>query len=349
MIQQETGVPCRRLCGAASLAYRSVLRWKRRVENGFPVVERTGPKKVERPDMSKLRQAINTRVQHKQHRSYGAMVLLEQYREQVSRRDLMNLVELARREKQAERLQRMRRITWNSTGVVWSMDDVEYRRNPDGSRIFTHNQMDLASRFGFPPIASTGGVLSGEIIAKLLEERFKRHGAPLVLKRDNGKNLNHKDVNKVLSEFLVIPLNNPTYYPPYNGVMERENREIIRGLDKRLDEQTQLADWMLEDASGLAVHVLNHEPRRVLSGKTACGIYSERKGGEYSLRQRERIFRLLEGMVDDILGSMSNKGQKNREAAWRIAVETWLQNQDHITVSLNGKVLPYYFRFVCHN
>jgi transposase InsO family protein len=318
------------------------------MENGFPVVERTGPKKVERPDMSKLRQDINTTVQHKQRRSYGAMVLLEQYREQVSRRDLMNLVELARREKQAERLQRMRRITWNTTGVVLSMDDVEYRRNPDGSRIFTHNQMDLASRFGFPPKASTGGVLAGEVIAKLLEERFKRHGAPLVLKRDNGSNLNHEAVDEVLDRFLVIPLNSPTYYPPYNGVMERENREIIRGLGKRLDKRTQLADWMLEDAAGLVVHVLNHDQRRVLSGRTACGIYSERKGGEYSLRQREQIIWLLEGMVDDILGSMSDKSRKTRVAAWRIAVEIWLQNQGHITVSMNGKVLPYSFSFLCH-
>ena len=319
------------------------------MDNGFPVVERTGPKKVERPDMNKLRQAINTRVQHKQRRSYGAMALLEQYRAQVSRRDLMNLVELVRREKQAERLQRMRRITWNTPGVVSSMDDVEYRRNPDGNRMFLHNQMDLASRFGFPPKASVGGVLSGEEIAKIMEERFERDGAPLVFKRDNGSNLNHEAVDRVLSRFLVIPLNSPTYYPPYNGVMERENQEIIRGLDKRLDERTQLADWMLEDAAGIVVHGLNHEHRRILSGRTACGIYSERKGGEYTLRQRERIFRLLEGMVADIITPMSDKSRKTREAAWRIAVETWLQNQGHITVSLNGKVLPYYFRFVCHN
>jgi len=349
LIKQATGVPYRRLCGAASLSYRSVLRWKRRLENGFPVVERTGPKKVVRPDMSQLWQDISGGVQHKQRRSYGAMKLYEQYREQVSRRALMNLVELARREEQAEKLQRMRRITWNTPGVVGAMDDLEYDGNPDGNRLFLHNQMDLGSRFIFPPRAHAGGVLSGEDIAAILEERFQQRGAPLVFKRDNGSNLNHGAVNMVLSKYLVIPLNSPAYYPPYNGVIERGQQEILKGLHKRLDTRPQLADWMLEDAAGMVVHGLNHRRQRGLSGRTACGTYSQWKGGEYSLRQREQIFRLLEGMVGDIIAVMNGNSGRTREAAWRIAVETWLQNQGHITVSLNGKVLPPFFRFVCHN
>ena len=336
------------LCGAASLPYRNLMRWKQRMENGLPVVARTGPKKVERPDMSQLRQDISSGMQHRQQRSFGAMKLYEQYREQVSRRDLLQLVELTRREARADRIQRMRRVTWTRPGLVWSMDDLEYDREPDRSRIFLHNEMDLASRFCFPPVANTGGVLDGEAIAKLLEERFKQCGAPLVFKRDNGSNLNHAAVDAVLSRFLVIPLNSPVHYPPYNGAMERGQREILSGLHKRLYQRAQLADWMLEDAAGNVVHGLNHKCRRVLSGTAACSVFSERKGGEYSLRQREQVFRLLDGMVADIMAGMEETGRKTREAAWRMAVEIWLQNQGHITVSMNGKVLPYSFSFLCH-
>jgi len=323
------------------------------MEHGVPIVERTGPKKVVRPDMSQLRQAISDSVQHGPRRSYGAMKLYEEYRAQVSRRDLMNLVELTRREEQAEKLQRMRRISWNTPGVVGAMDDLEYDRNPDGSRLFLHNQMDLGSRYFLPPKAHAGGVLSGEEIAAILEERFMQLGVPLAFKRDNGSNLNHAAVDKVLSKYLVIPLNSPTYYPPYNGVIERGQQELLKGLRKRLERQTQLTDWMLEDAAGMVVHGLNHRRQRGLSGGTACGTLSQRKGGEYSLRQREQIFRLLDGMVADIIADMVANGRtpskRTKEAAWRIAVETWLQNQGHITVSLNGKVLPPFFRFVCHN
>ncbi len=52
--KEQAGVPYRRSCAVASLPYRSIMRWKGRLERGVPVVERTGPKKVERPDMGKL-------------------------------------------------------------------------------------------------------------------------------------------------------------------------------------------------------------------------------------------------------------------------------------------------------
>lgn len=348
LIKQETGVPYSRLCCAASLPYRNLMRWKQRMENGIPVVEKTGPKKVVKPDMGQLQQDIISKMQHRQHRSLGATRLYEQYREQVSRRELQHLVEMTRREKQADKLQRMRRITWNVPGLVWSMDDLEYDRNADRSRLFLHHEMDLAARFCFPPTGSTGGVLAGTVIAKLLAERFERYGAPLFLKRDNGGNLNHSDVNDVLSKYYVLPLNSPAHYPPYNGGMERMQREILDDLHKRLYQRAQLVDWMIEDAAGNVVHDLNHKRRRLLSGKAACGVFSERKGGEYPLRQREQIYELLTGMTSDILAAMEETGRKTHQAAWRMAVEIWLQNQGHITVSMNGKVLPYSFSFLCH-
>jgi hypothetical protein len=54
----------------------------------------------------------------------------------------------------------------------------------------------------------------------LLEQLFLHDGPPLVLKRDNGSNLNHQAVDEVLARYLVIPLNSPPHYPPYNGAME---------------------------------------------------------------------------------------------------------------------------------
>lgn len=342
-------MPYSRLCCTAPLAYRNLMRWKQRIENGLPVVERTGPKKVVKPDMGQLRQDIINKMQHRQQRSFGATRLYEHYREQVSRRDFQHLVEMTRRDALADRLQRMRRITWNTPGVVLSMDDLEYDRNADGSRLFLHNEMDLAARFGFPPVASAGAVLSGAEIAKLLKERFERYGAPPFLKRDNGGNLNHKDIDAVLTDFFVIPLNSPTYYPPYNGAMERWQREILAGLRKQLIQRTQLADWMIGDAAGNVAHGLNHMHRRLLAGRTACSVYSERKGGEFTLRRRKQIYELLTGMVSDIMVAMNDSSRKTQAAAWRMVVESWLQNQGHITIKMNGKVLPPFLRLLCHN
>jgi hypothetical protein len=66
----------------------------------------------------------------------------------------------------------------------------------------------------------------GESVAARLEQLFLGQGPPLVLKRDNRSNLNHKAVDEVLARHLVIPLNSPPHYPPYNGGMECAVREL---------------------------------------------------------------------------------------------------------------------------
>lgn len=336
-------------CRAASLAYRSLMRWRHRVKNGLPVVAKAGPKKVVKPDMGQLQEAISNEVQHGDKRSFGVMTLYRRYQDQVSRREVQSLAALARRDERAEKLLRMRRIQWITPGLVLSMDDSEYDRNPDRSRLFLHNTADLGSRFCYPPEGNAGGVLDGERIAETLDLKFSRCGAPLFAKRDNGSNLNHQAVNEVLSKYLVLPLNNPAYYPPYNGVMERLQREIKAGLRARLSPYAQLAEWMLTEVAGNVVHDLNHKPRRVLAGQVACVVFDEREGGGYTLRQRAQIYELLTGLAADILSAMGETGRKSREAAWRMAAEMWLHQQGHITVTMGGKVLPYYFHFLCHN
>lgn len=63
---------------------------------------------------------------------------------------------------------------------------------------------DLASRYKFPPPAGDA-MPHGEEVAENLERLFERHGAPLVVKRDNGGNLNHGAVDALLDRYLVIP------------------------------------------------------------------------------------------------------------------------------------------------
>jgi hypothetical protein len=62
-----------------------------------------------------------------------------------------------------------------------------------------------------------------------LEQRFLQHGPPLVLKRDNGSNLNQQAVNEVLACYLVMPLTSPADYAPYNGGMECARTEDPAG------------------------------------------------------------------------------------------------------------------------
>ncbi len=116
-------------------------------------------------------------------------------------------------------------------GLVWSLDDTELARlAPHPPRL--HQVQDLASRYKFTPWV--GARVLGKTVAVRLEHLFSQHGPPLVLKRDNGSNLNQPAVDAVLARYLVMPLNSPPHYPPYNGGMECAVRELKTPLVEKL-------------------------------------------------------------------------------------------------------------------
>ena len=95
---------------------------------------------------------------------------------------------------------------------------------------------------------------------------FRRFGAPLFYKRDNGGNLNRTAVNDVLAEYGVIPLNSPAYYAPYNGAIERGQREIKQGLRDKQSDWASRTDIDLESLVQNVAHDANHQHRRNLDG-----------------------------------------------------------------------------------
>ncbi len=154
-----------------------------------------------------------------------------QYHTQVSRRELQALTETVRRELAQQRQAALRHITWHVPGLVWSLDDAELARFAHHT-LHLHQVQDLASRYKFTPWV--GERVLGETVAVRLEHLFLQHGPPLVLKRDNGSNLNQQAVDEVLARYLVVPLNSPPHYPPYNGGMECAVRELKTPLVEQI-------------------------------------------------------------------------------------------------------------------
>jgi hypothetical protein len=94
-------------------------------------------------------------------------------------------------------------INWDCPHMVWSMDDFEYVFKR--IKFYVHQVQDIASRYKFEPLVDAR-LVKGEDVAANLRRLFKKYGAPLFMKRDNGSNLNHFAVINVLREFGVIPL-----------------------------------------------------------------------------------------------------------------------------------------------
>lgn len=311
----------RQISHHSGLAYASLKRWLGRVRRGQPVVLPPGPKKWIPPDWDALYRDL-LHLHHGRKRSRGAGPLHRKHHEGLSRRRLDQLVAAARRQHHQHRERQRRRLQWHRPNTAWALDDTW---QPEAG-VWIHSIRDLASRFQLEPLAAPA-LADGETIAAHLETLFRRHGAPLVLKRDNGSNLNHHAVNAVLARWRVIPLNSPPHYPPYNGAIENAQKDWSRILRQTHPKP----DIYLREAAHTccvrAAHDLNHRPRQSLGGRTPCTVFHE---DPLRLPPRERQD-ALEKIAQRSLASASRCGQ-NPSQAWRHAVQTWLLMNDLISI-----------------
>ncbi len=283
-------------------------------------------------------------LNHGAKRSEGTTDLYRRYQETLSRRDLSRMVEQVRREVAADHWNHLRRIDWLVSGVVWAMDVTEYEVEGIG-KIHLHNTQDLGSRYKLSPLSGECPV--GEEIAGYLSEKFSRFGPPLFLKRDNGGNLNHRAVNEVLSEFFVLPLNSPTYYAPYNGAIEESQRELKGCLREKLIPDLPLStNHPVAVYAEVTAHDLNHRLRPCLNGQTSCQVFFSSKP-IFSKLERRKIYDMVLARFERILASINQFGKSAREAAWRIAVECWLQSKGFIKVHIPKKVSPNFTPIFC--
>jgi len=330
----------RDLCRALRVPWSSFSRWRGRTQRDRVLVKRPGPKKVAPFDPAALETEIQS-LNHGAKRSEGTTSLYKRHQETLSRRDLARMVEQVRREVVVDHRNHLRRIEWLAPGVVWAMDVTEYDLDGIG-KIHLHNMQDLGSRYKFSPMAGECPV--GEEVAGYLSEKFGRFGPPLFLKRDNGGNLNHRAVNEVLSEFFVLPLNSPTYYAPYNGAIEESQGELKACLREKLIPDLPFPSspkYSLGIYAEVAAHDLNHRYRHCLLEKNSCQVFFTPEGRRvFSKLERREIYDMVLARVEKILASMNQFGKSAREAAWRIAVEFYLQSRGFIKVRIPQKVSP---------
>jgi len=339
--------PYPRLCASLGLSYATFRRWQHRLAHGQPAFCKPGPHKVAPLNLEELRVALS-HLKHGRQRSQGVGRLYRQYQHQISRRDLRMLTKTVRRERAQQRQAELRHITWQVPGLVWSLDDAELARFAH-HKLYLHQVQDLASRYKFTPWV--GEQVLGETVAAHLEQLFLEHGPPLVLKRDNGSNLNQQAVEEVLARYLVIPLNSPPHYPPYNGGMECAVRELKTPLRDKILVHGPIPQSQVQAWAEVLAHELNHRGRACLGGHIACRVFHDAKPAlqAYTLRKRREIFDWINELTRTLTQLAAVHTQHQVENARRLAVETWLQTNGVITITQNKKVLPIFPQEAAHN
>ena len=340
LMAMEVATRCRQplylVCSAMGVSHSSVRRWLSRLHNGEPLINQRGPKVFTSEDMNKAILFDLRGLRHGYHRSYGTQAMYRKYRGNISIRSLGNLTKQTRREVISVSRKNNKQVSWYRSGLVWAMDDTEVTRNAEHGKITLHQIRDLASRYVFPPIESKN-VPNEKIVAENLDRLFKRHGAPLFVKRDNAGNFNNPLVDAVLAKYCAMPLNSPPPYPKYNGAEERGQGELKTELKRHLDG---VEGWTLDTIAPFAhaaANEINHMNRRVLKGSHACHVHATTRI-TFTLNERKMIYDWIMRRRDCIL--QSGGASVFPESAWRAAAVQWLSKNRLITITATKKCNP---------
>jgi hypothetical protein len=112
----------------------------------------------------------------------------------------------------------IRALKWLKPGTVWAMDFTELPSVVEGGLKYGLGIRDLSSRCCLELLLTD--VADSKTVIDLLTLLFSLHGAPLVIKADNGSAFACKDVVEFLKGAGVLLLLSPPHTPRYNGAIE---------------------------------------------------------------------------------------------------------------------------------
>jgi hypothetical protein len=199
------------------------------------------------------------------------------------------------------------------------MDDTHVGYTENGHRLYNTTALDLASTYVFDPLLGTP--CCGAEIAGYLDRLCGRFGPPLFLKMDMGSNLNSLEVQEVMEEHGIIPLNSPVHYPPYNGSVEHMNGEIKQMIEA--DPRFQSIPTEHKEAYLASyIHSLNHNERRSLKTRHSCQYFGNRRfRATFYKRMRREIIGEVHIIEEEILSEIHDPDQTQVRTARRRACE----------------------------
>lgn len=139
-------------------------------------------------------------------------------------------------------------LEWDHRGAVWAMDHTNPPKLIDDRFPVILCVRDLASglQLAAHPVPDAG---ADHVIA-LLTALFAEHGAPLVLKSDNGSGFIEQRVETLLRQHGVHPLFSPPRTPRYNGACEAGIGSMKTRAVHIAATHGRPADWTCDDVEG---------------------------------------------------------------------------------------------------
>lgn len=136
-------------------------------------------------------------------------------------------------------------LDWKQAGAVWAIDFSEPQWLIDGLFPQLFAVRDLASHRQLAWIPVTGATAEQAIAVSA--ELFEKHGAPLVIKCDNGSAFIAGEFQAFLAKRGVLPLYSPPRRPQYNGAVERANGVLKTYTQQHAAAERHPFRWTSDD------------------------------------------------------------------------------------------------------
>ena len=159
--------------------------------------------------------------------------------------ELADLLRRYRRLWRRRYLQCLQVLHWQVPGTVWAMDFAEAPHPIDGVYPYLLGVRDLASgqQLLWLPLRTA---TSFETIGAL-EPLFLLHGAPLVLKTDNGSPFLADDTQAYLAGWGIEHLCSPPGTPRYNGAIEAGIGSLKTRTEQEATRHGHSTRWSYDD------------------------------------------------------------------------------------------------------
>jgi transposase InsO family protein len=158
---------------------------------------------------------------------------------------LASLLNEYRRQFQADHQQIVETLHWRCAGKVWAIDHSEPPRPLDGhyTQIFAVRDLASGMQLAWTPVLNA---TAAEAIP-VLELLVRQHGAPLVLKSDNGSAFLSDDFGQCLAKQQIEPLLSPVRMPRFNGACEAGIGAAKRRTEYLAARNNRPLDWSAND------------------------------------------------------------------------------------------------------
>ena len=165
----------------------------------------------------------------------------------MPRAELADLVRRYRRLWRRRHTQLLHTLRWTTPGVVWAMDFAQAPQPIDGVHRYLLAVRDLASgqQLLWLPVSAP----TAEVTVAALRALFAWHGAPLILKTDNGSPFCAEATLDLLCEKEVLPLFSPTYTPEYNGAAEAGIGSLKTRTETHATRLGRPGHWTADDVA----------------------------------------------------------------------------------------------------